>query len=193
MSRSLSLLLVAAFLLSASTAHAIDGYKDRHGPFIGVGLGGGPGSVHVSDDRFESGLEDGGDLGLHLHAIVGGGVSDHILLGAELNSWIRTVAIHDTRLNHQHWSLNANGDFFLIDGLYVGAGLGLAYAISDTTRTGIQTQRYQEMGLSVKGNAGYEFFLNGTVAAGLRFSYTRHLYANIDFDTFHGGITLRWY
>lgn len=186
-------LFAMVLLFFSSSAFAIDGYKDRHGLFVGIGLGGGPGSVHLSDDRFTSGLDNGGELGLHLLAAVGGGVTDSIVFSAELNTWIRTVSVHNTSLNHQHWSLIASGDFFLFEGFYLGAGTGLAYAFSDITREGIENSRYQEMGLAAKGSAGYEFFLNGTVAAGFRLSYTRHFYSGADFDTFHGGVTLRWY
>lgn len=192
-SRKLALLFAIAFFFCSSTAWAIDGYKDRRGPFIGIGFGGGAGSVHINDDNFTSGLEGGGDLGLHLNVNGGGGVTENIVFGAELNTWIRTVSVHDTRLNHQHWSFNAVGEFFLAHGLFVDAGLGLAYAISEASHQNVQTRRYQEMGLALRAGTGFEYFLNGTVAAGLRFGYTRHFYENVEFDTFQGALTLRWY
>lgn len=192
--RRLSAFLFASLIVFTSAqAFALDGYKDRHGLFLGVGLGGGPGAVHVDDELLTTGLDDGSELGFHLHAIAGGGINQRITLGAELNTWIRTVAIQDLRLNHQHWSLNAAADFFIIDGLFLGAGAGLAYAFSDATLPNLEKSRYQEMGLALKGAAGYEFFLNGTVAAGVRLSYTRHFYQHVDFDTFQGALTLRWY
>lgn len=193
MHRLSAFLIASIILLFSAQAFALSGYKDRRGPFLGVGLGGGPGAVHVDDDQFSTGLDEGGQLGFHLQAIAGGGVNKYVTLGAELNSWIRTVAVQEARLNHQHWSLNAAADFFIIDGVFLGAGAGLAYAFSDATRQNLERRRYQELGLALKGAAGYEFFLNGTVAAGLRLSYTRHFYQNVDFDTFQGAITIRWY
>lgn len=193
MHRLSSLILASTILLTSAQASALSGYKDRRGPFLGFGLGGGLGAVHVDDEHFTTGLDEGGQPGFHLQAVAGGGVNKVVVLGAELNTWIRTVSVQEARLNHQHWSLNAAADFFIIDGFFLGAGAGLAYAFSDATRQNAEKRRYQEMGLALKGAAGYEFFLNGTVAAGLRLSYTRHIYQNVDFDTFQGALTIRWY
>lgn len=193
MSRILAAVVAALILLSASSAWAIQGYKDRHGFFVGGGIGGGPGSVILDDGDVASGLEGTGDLGLHLNLIAGGGMTDNIVFGAEVNSWIRTVAINQNQLNHQQWSFNAVGDFFLVHGLFLEGGLGLAYAYSDGQRADGTSHRYQEMGLAAKLGLGFEYFLNGTVAAGIRFGYTRHFYSRVDFDTFTGSVMLRWY
>lgn len=191
MRRIIASIIAIAFLLSASTAWAIQGYKDRQGSFYGGGVGGGPGAVHIDDGA--SGLEGTGELGLHLHAIFGGGMTEHLTFAGEANSWIRTVSVGDSSLNHQHWSFNALASFFVVDGLFVEGGLGLAYAISNYTASSGEESRHQEMGLAFKGGTGFEYFMNGTVAAGMRFGYTRHVYSNIDFDTFIGSVTLRWY
>lgn len=189
----LALSLFSLCFLVSSTAAAIDGYKSRNQLFVGFGLGGGPGAVYVGDETLSTDLDETGAMGLHLHAIVGGGYSEQIVLGAELNTWLRDSRLGDQTLSHYHWSLLANADVFLYQGFYAGAGLGLAYGISDAREAGRDILRIQELGWAVKGNAGFEHFLNGTVAAGLRFSYTRHFYQNVDFDTFQGAITLRWY
>ena len=191
MRRFIALLITASILLTASTAWAIQGYKDRHGSFYGLGIGGGPGAVDIDDGA--SGLEGTGELGLHMHAVVGGGLSENLLFGAEANSWLRTVSIGDSSLYHQHLSFNAVSNLFVVDGLFVEAGLGLAYAISNFETAQGETSRHQEMGLAGKVGVGFEYFLDGTVAAGMKFGYTRHIYSNIDFDTFVGTVTLRWY
>ena len=191
MRRTIAFLIGIAIFLTASTAWAIQGYKNRHGTFYGFGLGGGPGAVHVDDGS--SGLEGTGELGLHLHAIVGGGMSEHLTFGAEANSWIRTVSIGDSSLNHQHWSFNAVSNFFLVEGLFLEGGVGLAYAISNYRASNGEEARHQEMGLAFKGGVGFEYFLDGTVAAGMKFGYTRHFYQNGAFDAFVGAATLRWY
>lgn len=191
MRRSIAFIIATAFFLSASTAWAIQGYKDRHGTFYGWGIGGGPGAVAIDDGT--SGLENTGELGLHLHAIVGGGMSENLIFGAEANSWIRTVSVGNSSLNHQHWSFNAVSNFYLVEGLFLEGGLGLAYGISNYQAADGAESRHQEMGLSFKAGTGFEYFLDGTVAAGMKFGYTRHVYSNIDFDTFIGSVTLRWY
>ena len=191
MRRTIALLVAITFFLTASTAWAIQGYKDRHGTFYGWGIGGGPGAVHIDDGA--SGLEGTGELGLHLHGIVGGGMSENLIFGAEANSWIRTVSIGDSSLNHQHWSFNALASFFLVEGLFLEGGVGLAYAISNYEAAGGAESRHQEMGLAFKVGTGFEYFLDGTYAAGMRFGYTRHVYSNIDFDTFIGSVTIRRY
>lgn len=193
MRRLIAVSIALIVLLTAGSATAIQGYKDRHGLFVGGGLGGGPGAVHVADEPFESGLEGTGDLGLAPHLIVGGGASDNLLFGAEANSWIRTVDVHGNRLNHQQWSFNAVTNFFVFQGLYLEGGLGLSYAFSDAVTAEGEERRYQEMGLSAKIGTGFEYFLDGTIAAGMRFGYSRHFYSDVDFDSFIGAVTLRWY
>ena len=189
----LAITLFSLLFLFSTTAAAIDGYKSREQLFVGFGLGGGPGAVHVGDEALSTGLDQGGAMGLHLHGIVGGGYSEQVVLGAELNTWLRNSRLGDEALSHYHWSFLANADVFLYRGFYAGAGLGLAYGITDAREADREILRIQELGWAIKGNAGFEYFLNGTVAAGFRFSYTRHFYQNVDFDTFQGAITLRWY
>lgn len=193
MHRLIALSIASLFVFSASTAQAIDGYKDRHGFFIGGGIGGGPGSVYVGDENLDTGLEGTGTLGLAPHLVVGGGMNDNVLFGAEMNNWIRTVNVHGNRLNHQHWSFNAITNLFVVHGLYVEGGLGLAYGYSQASPAEGEPTTYGEMGLSGKIGAGFEYFLDGTIAAGMSFGYTRHFYSNVDFDTFTGKVTLRWY
>ncbi len=193
MRRTTAGLLALAIFLISSSAWAIDGYQDRHGVFYGGGLGGGPGSVSVADEPYESGMDGTGALGLATHLVVGGGASDNLVFGAELNNWIRTVNVYDNRLNHQQWSANAIGNFFVVHGFFVEAGVGLAYAYSDASTQEGDTRRYQEMGLAGKLGVGFEYFLNGTMAAGFGLNYTRHFYENLDFDTVTGAVRLRWY
>jgi hypothetical protein len=192
--RHLAALLVAiAVVFAASQAFAFDAYKDRHGTVVGIGIGGGAGGVHVDETGVITGLDGDRQLGLHLNAMLGGGVNHYLVLGAEANWWIRTVQINDNALDHQHLSFNAIGNLYLLGPLYLQAGAGFAYAVFDTFRAGEPTFQYREMGLAAKVGLGFEYFLNGTVAAGAQLGYTRHFYANADFDTLAGGITLRWY
>ncbi len=158
-----------------------------------MGVGGGVGSASVDDSDQSTGLDDDRLLGLHLSAVVGGGAYERLTIGAEGNWWIRTVELGDRSSSHQHLSFNAVGNLFILEGLYALGGVGLAYALFDTSEGGLDETRYRELGLAAKAGAGFEFFLNGTVAAGVEFAYTRHFYNNADFDTLNGGVTLRWY
>ncbi len=173
------------FFFASGTAFAIQGYKDRHGSFYGFGLGGGPGALHA--DGEDTGLEGTGELGFAPHLVFGGGMSNELIFGAEISPWIRTVSIADQDHTHLQWSFNAFTNYFVLDNLYLEGGLGLAYKYWDSDT------RHQEMGISAKIGTGFEYFLDGTVAAGMRFGYTRHFYQNGAFDAFVGAATLRWY
>ena len=141
-------------------------------------------------------MDRGRKLGLHLNGALGGGVTRDLTVYGDVNWWARTVYINEDELElaHHHLSFNAVSQYFLFRGFFLEGGGGLAYAIFDTSRDGgAETFRYQELGLALKGGAGFEFFLNGQIAAGFRMGYTRHFYGGSDFDTIAGGVTLRWY
>jgi|GEM_PF-1389224 len=189
-----ALLIVASVMLLSSSAFALDGYADRKGVFVGLGVGGGIGAVDTEESGITNGLGDGRKLGLSLHGIIGGGVNKNILLGLGVNTWIRTTEQGSHEYSHQHWNFLANGNFFLIDGLYIDAGAGLAYADFDAS-IGDNVTNYSEMGLALRAGLGYEYFLNGTHAVGLNVGYTRHFYFDADaaFDTIGATIGIRWY
>lgn len=179
-------------LTLSQSAFALDGYQDRRGLFAGVGVGGGVGLVDV-DTNASTGIDQGRKLGLHLNGMVGGGVTDWLVLGGEANWWARTAYIGDNALSHNHMSFNTVANLFLLEGLFIEGGGGLAYAIFDTQGPSVDTLRYQELGLALKGGAGFEMFVNSQIAIGMKVGYTRHFYTNADFDTVAGGVTVRWY
>jgi hypothetical protein len=192
--RRLVALLVAGFvMMAASSAFALDNYADRTGLFVGIGIGGGVGAVDMDAEEISAGFGDSRQLGLGLHGVIGGGLNKNIVLGLGINSWIRTVDKESQEFSHQHWNFLAQGDFFLIKGLYVEGGAGLAYAMFDAQQGANDSTEYAEMGLALRGGAGYEFFINGTHALGINVGYTRHFYSNASFDTFGAGIGIRWY
>ncbi len=191
--RLVQAIVAIAFLVIAAPALALDGYKDRRGLFLGVGLGGGVGAASTELARESTGLDDGRQLGLDLSATLGGGATEYLTFGAQGNWWIRTVRLGDRSLEHQHLNFLAAANFFIIDGLYAEGGAGLAYAAFDTARGDVETFTYRELGLALKVGAGYEFFLNGTTAIGFGAGYTRHFYNNARFDTVNGVVTVRWY
>jgi hypothetical protein len=181
-------------LLGTSTsAFALDGYQDRRGLFAGVGVGGGVGSVGVDQSDERTGIDRGRKAGLHLNAIFGGGATDRLVLGGEANLWQRTVVVNEDSLSHSHWSFNAVADLFVLDGIFVEVGGGLAYGAFQAQEAGQELVRYQELGFAAKAGGGFEFFVNSQVAIGMRVGYTRHFYSNSDFDTIAGGFSVRWY
>ncbi len=185
--------VVLFVLFWSSQAAALDAYKDRRGLFVGLGIGGGAGQVNTGKPNELTGFDDNYKLGLNVNGIIGGGWTRNVIFGSEFNWWIRNVQLGPHELEHQHMSFNAVTNIFLLGPLYVHAGGGLAYAVYDTFMDGDQITEYGEMGLSLKAGVGFEYFVNGTVAAGAQVGYTRHFYENAEFDTISGGITVRWY
>lgn len=198
LARTVVALLVASFvLLAASSAFALDGYANRKGLFAGIGLGGGVGGVDLQEGEGQAGFEDGRLPGFYLNAMLGGGVNENIIMGVQGNWWGRTVTKTSVEGNthsweHHHSSLLAAGDFFLIKGLYLEVGGGLAYSAFEGTRDGVDRE-HNEMGFAIKGGAGFEYFINGTHAIGFNAGYTRHFYDLATFDTFNAGVSVRWY
>lgn len=193
MKTTIALLISLAATFAAAPAFGLDAYQDRRGIFAGANLGGGAGFAAVDSTADLTGLDENRQLGLHLGVEVGGGLSERLTASFESNWSIRTVTIGSRHLNHQHLSFLPVARFFIIDGFNVGAGAGLAYAVFDAERNEISITKYREMGLAAKVNAGYEFFMNGTIAAGIEAGYTRHFYGNADFDTLGAQVTVRWY
>ncbi len=193
MKKITSLLTFVTLLAAASSASALDGYKDRRGLLVGVNIGGGPGSANVESPSELTGLDENRQIGFQLGAELGGGMNEWITAAVGVNWWIRTVKINERSLEHHQLSFLPTLRVFVFDGFYPLLGVGLGYAAFDTERNGREVSTYRELGLAGKVGAGYEFFLNGSVAAGLEVNYTRHFYSISDFDTFNGLITIRWY
>jgi hypothetical protein len=191
--RASAVVCALAIMCVSGQAFALDGYQDRRKLFWGLGLGGGVGLVNAEDPQDATGLDQGRKLGMHLSGVVGGGLTQNITLGGEVNLWSRQVRINDAELAHNHANFMALANLFLIEGLHLEGGAGFAYGAYDTVRGSGQTTSYGEMGLALKAGAGFEFFVNSQIAIGVRAGYTRHFYTNGDFDTVAGGATFRWY
>ncbi|MFB6263614.1 MAG: hypothetical protein ABEL76_08330 [Bradymonadaceae bacterium] len=196
-SRTTRLLLATAALALgvgvSSPATALDGYEDRERIFGGVGLGGGGAALQ---------LERGGDTsieqatlvpGVHATALLGGGITQNVLAAAEMNWWFRNVSKgSDRKWATHHFSVLPVVNVFVAGGLHVDAGGGLAYTayVGDHPAADLP---HQELGFAAEGGLGYEFWLNGTLAAGADIGYAHHFYPNGSFDTVSGAFTLRWY
>lgn len=187
------LAFIATLLVGASSAMAIDGYQKRKNVFGGFALGGGPGAIHSGDATDFAALRDGYNVGFHASAIFGGGVTDHVLIGAEANYWLTTIKKGNTQdyANHQG-SVLAVGNFYVIEGFHLDVGGGFSYGalVGDHPSANLPIQ---EAGGAIKAGLGYEFWFNGTLAMGIGAHYNRHFYSNGSFDMFNGSIGLRWY
>jgi hypothetical protein len=189
------LIALSLVLLASTSAFSLDRYESREGVFGGVTAGGGIGkNVYNEDDETVfTGFEDSRLLGLYVGGIIGGGVNDNVLVGVGTDWWIRTAKKGSQSLKNNHGSIHAMGNFFLIEGLYLEAGGGLAYTTFEVVQGDNEPDVHNELGLALKGGVGYEFWLNGNQAMGVHGNYTRHFYNNGNFDTFNFGATFRWY
>jgi hypothetical protein len=187
------LAFVATLCVGASSAMAIDGYQKRKNVFGGFALGGGPGAIHSGDATDFTALNGDYLVGFHASAIFGGGVTDHVLIGAEANYWLNTVkqGSEFDYANHQ-LSVLAMGNFYIVDGFHLDVGGGFSYGalVGEQPANNLPIQ---EAGGAIKAGLGYEFWFNGTLAMGIGAHYNRHFYRNGSFDMFNGSIGLRWY
>jgi hypothetical protein len=188
------LIAVSLILLASTSAFSLDRYESREGVFGGITAGGGVGkNIQNDGDNVTTGFEDSRLVGAYFGGIIGGGINDNVTLGMGTDWWIRTAKKGSQSLKNNHGSIHAMGNFFLIDGLYLEAGGGLAYSTFELIQGDNDPQIHNELGLALKGGVGYEFWVNGNQALGVHGNYTRHFYNNGAFDTFNLGATFRWY
>jgi len=191
MRRRLQWILAAAVALTtmfaASNAFALDGYQSRKHAFGGIKAGGGIGFLNEQGDLREEGP------GLHLSAILGGGVTDRLLMGVETDWWSRTVnKSSNNNYGFYHTSIGGVTNFYLLEGLHLDGGLGFAYGVCSGTFQSDACE-WQELGLAAEAGVGYEFWFNGNLAGGADLSYTHHFYSRSAFDTATLSFGLRWY
>jgi hypothetical protein len=135
-----------AFLSQAADAAALDGYRDRKGAFMGLGVGGGA--------AFQGG-EVGGDAGFDLE--VGGGAAKWLTLSLDL----------DTRMQHvagfTNWMFvpGVQADVIILNALVVSAGVGIAFVFPDEE---LMPDDDFTMGFDGMLGLGYEFFVGSDVA-----------------------------
>ena len=186
--------VLALLTCVSAEALALDGYEDRRGLTAGLAAGGGLGASDTSSQVGLATIDPGRKLGFHLSGMLGAGITERLTLVADVNWWARSVTLGENQVMSNHYSLNPTLSVFLTEGFFLEGGAGLAYASYDAQRGASQAiERYRELGLGVKGGGGYEVFVNGDVAVGVRLNYTRHFYRHAEFDTIAGAITLRWY
>lgn len=142
----LAAVLVLGVLSQAADAAALDGYRDRKGPFMGLGVGGGAAI---------QGGEVGGEAGFDLQ--LGGGAAKWVTLSLDL----------DTRMQHisgfTNWMFvpGAQIDLFFLNALFVSAGVGIAFIFPDED---LMPDDDFAMGFDGMVGLGYEFFVGSDVA-----------------------------
>lgn len=180
-------LAFAAGLGVSSEASALDGYQSRKHVYGGFSAGGGYGFVNRDGELLEEGP------GMHLQGELGGGVSDRLTLGVEVDWWSRSVDKGESnRFAFHHGSVGGVGNLFVLEGFHLKGGAGFAYGICNGTRQD-ENCEWQELGLAAEAGLGYEFWFNGTLAGGADLSYTHHFYSRSAFDTASLTFGLRWY
>jgi hypothetical protein len=156
---------------AATSAHALDAWRDRKGLFYGGAVGFGVGKADVQ------GAEN--EVGINGRFRLGGGVNDMLTLDAELGL-ANQIDVETTVFTG---FLGAN--VFVVDGLYLRAMGGMAH-ISPKKGDG-------QTGLGAGFGAGYEFFANSDLAIGVGADAQRHFYDDFDFNTFNFGVTITMY
>ena len=101
---ALILAVTSIAMTFATSASALDAYKDRRGLFVGLNLGGGMGFSGVDEATDITGL-DNGQPGLQLGGEIGGGLSKQFTGALETNWWYRKVRLGERKLNHHHLNI----------------------------------------------------------------------------------------
>ncbi len=144
-------LLAVALFAAAFDAAALDGYRDRRGAFMGLGVGGG---AAIQDG------DVGGDAGFQLQ--IGGGAAKWLTISLNL----------DTRMQHvsgyTNWMFvpGPQIDVFILNALFVSAGVGIAFVFPDDeiAKAALKPGDDLVMGFDGRVGVGYEFFLGSDVA-----------------------------
>jgi hypothetical protein len=163
--------VAAALILSATSAHALEAWRDRKGLFYGGGVGFGVGKTDV--DTAENEVAINGRLRL------GGGVNDMLTLDAELGLG-NQIDVDTTLVTGM---LGAN--VFVVDGMYLRAMGGMAHIGPK--------QGESSTGLGFGAGLGYEFFANSDLAVGVGADVQHHAFDNYGFNAFNFGVTFTMY
>jgi hypothetical protein len=190
--RHIPILTACILLLSASQSWALDGYQDRRGTYVGGGLGGAMATSEFATPGRTTGLESS-TMGLELRALIGSGIREDLALELQLNYWNRSVESDARPLDHHHLNAMATLRYWAVEGLYVSGGVGLAAGFFDAQIGGAIHEEFEEMGVALNANVGYELFVSGSTAASLELGYLLHAYDETAFNALSGLIAFRWY
>lgn len=160
-------LTVVSFLASASVASA--GHpQERHGFWIGLGVG--VGSAQVTCDDCEGGRETAG-IG---HIALGGTLSEHLLLGVDLNGWSKEQEGLTVNLYNALATLTVYPQ--ASSGLFLKVGAGYSFADNDLHNGSTTVTVDFGNGLGLVAGAGYDVrvWRNVSITPAVSFWYGRH-------------------
>lgn len=167
---------LAALLMAAPPALALDAYQSRKGVFAGGGIGGGGGKTDV--DGF-----DGGDgIGIVVQGRAGGGLSQNLTMDLSY-TWF-------TRDRTGHGLMAVASNVFLTDELFLRLGVGLGRGAVTDSSGDVETEDFS---LGLLAGGGIEFFLDSNLAAGFTVQLQQHLVSKVQYSGVHGVVGLTWY
>jgi len=172
-------LVVAAILLSAPPALALDGYQDRRGLFAGLGFGGG----------FVAPAAEGADneVGERLMLRLGGGVAENITLDVSMDF----LFVPD--IDARTISFWGGGSFYLVPQAFVRAAVGIANFSREVGPAG-GVSDISKAGLGLFVGAGFEMFVNSELAAGFTLGFERQQFDDDQsLNVVSGLIGISWY
>jgi hypothetical protein len=172
-SRFLAAAVAVVVLGGASSAWALDAYRDRRGMLYGLTIGFGGGKSDVEGDERR--------IGLNGRARIGGGVSQQLTLDADVG--VHHVIEDDNGSNLITGFAGAN--YFFIDNVYLRGMFGLSHLAPEAGDSAT--------GIAVGGGLGYEFFANADLAIGGLVDFQQHFYDDFDFNVLSFGVTVTMY
>jgi hypothetical protein len=180
--RKLCAWTTAALVLgTASSAWALDAWRDRRGLYFGAQVGAGSGQSDA--DGAES------QIGFNLRARVGGGINKQLTLDAELGWRTASYDQGPRDISESLFTGLVGGSFFIYDGLYVRAQGGVGQLTLDADPGG--DDGYTGFGFGA--GVGYEFFATADLAVGVGGDYQLFSFDDFNFTTINFGVTATWY
>ena len=182
MKRTLILASAAFLLVSlfASSAFALDGYRDRKGLYGGAMLMGSSSQADYANAT--------GNLGLGISLRVGGGINSQLTLDLSVASRSGTATEGGADVTTTSSSMFLGANYFVNDGFYVRGMGGLAQLTSE-----VGPFEDSETGLGAGVGLGYEFFGSADLAIGVGGDFQIHSFDDVSVQLMNIGVTATWY
>ncbi len=182
------LALLAGLAVWPSPAEALDAWRDRRGPFAGIGVGGGAGVSETDHDL--RGERQG--VGLFGMARAGGGITRRLTMDVSLGWMGRGFFFFVMSTTEIYMLVAAATNVFLTDEVFVRGGLGVARGTLADEHPD-KTNEVSAFSLGYLAGGGIEFFLNADLAASFTVQFQQHLFSDVRYTGVHGFAGLTWY